>query len=63
MQAKLGRIEKYKAQEKAFLRGQENAQEMGLTKPYDIMVCIIRQLKQAGLMIVWQPGEKPPPGG
>lgn len=55
-------IEKYRAQEKAFINGMERAKNAGLVQHYDVMICILTELREAGLMIVWQPGEKPKPG-
>jgi hypothetical protein len=52
-------IEKMKAQEAAIVEGIERAARVGLSKPYDVFICILSELKEAGLMIVWQPGEKP----
>lgn len=58
----MSNIEKYRTQEKAFLAGMERAERNDLRKPYDIMVCILSELKAHGLQITWQPGEKPKPG-
>lgn len=51
-------IKRMRATENAFITGINRAKEMGLQKPYDVMICIRSELKKSGLQIVWQRGAK-----